>query len=212
MGKWMQWMERMVGGGQNGAKRINSFRWLLLIGLVGVGLMVMNSFLNVKQLDTDPNSRASPDPNSTPVTSVKDTKDQSGFSGYEQSYEAAIRDILQTVVGVGDSDVLVTIESTEETVVQTNPKDSQRVTTEKDQNGAQRNITEVTRSGEVVLYDISGSQNPIIVKQIKPKVRGVVVVAKGAENATVKSMIVEAVSRGLDVPPHRISVLPRKQQ
>jgi stage III sporulation protein AG len=51
----------------------------------------------------------------------------------------------------------------------------------------------------------------LVVKTVKPKIRGVVVVAKGAENATVKKLISDAVERGLEVPAHRISVVPRKQ-
>lgn len=211
MGKWLQMLEKWVGGGPGGGKRITAFRWLMLIGLLGVAFMLMNSFLTVKQVDPLPEGRASPAGDVKQTFVGKDNKEGVGFSDYEHSYESAIRDILQTVVGVGDSQVLVTIESTEETIVQSNSKESQQITTEKDTNGSQRNITEVTRSGEVVLYELSGNQTPIVQKRIKPKIRGVVVVARGAENVTVKQMIIEAVSRGLDVAPHRISVLPRKQ-
>lgn len=211
MGKWLQQMEKWVGGGPGGPKRVTTFRWLMLIGLAGVAFMILNSFLTVKQVDPVPEGRASPDSPSKQAFLGKESKDQSAFQDYEDSYESAIRDILQKVVGVGDAEVLVTIESTEETVVQSNTKDSQEITQEKDTNGATRHITQITRSGEVVLYETSGNQTPIVLKKIKPKIRGVVVVARGAENLTVKQMIVEAVSRGLDVPSHRISVLPRKQ-
>jgi stage III sporulation protein AG len=90
-------------------------------------------------------------------------------------------------------------------------RDTQQVTSEKDVNGATRNITDVTRSGDTVMYSNSGSQSPLVQKYIKPKIRGVLIVAKGAENITVKKLISDAVERGLDVPPHRISIVPRKQ-
>ncbi|MNW16560.1 hypothetical protein D3C71_2154450 [compost metagenome] len=57
----------------------------------------------------------------------------------------------------------------------------------------------------------SSDEVPLVVKTTKPKIRGVVVVAKGAENPTVKLLIADAVERGLEVPAHRISVVPRKQ-
>jgi len=94
--------------------------------------------------------------------------------------------------------------------VQLNEKTTQELTNESDRNGTTRHITQVTRDGQVVLYELSGGQSPIVVKKLKPKVRGVVIVAKGAENATVHKLIQEAVSRGLDVPMQRISVVPRK--
>ena len=51
---------------------------------------------------------------------------------------------------------------------------------------------------------------PIVVETKKPAIRGVLVVAKGADNIQVKKWIVEAVTRSLDVPSHRVSVLPKK--
>ncbi|MDT2191466.1 hypothetical protein [Paenibacillus larvae] len=112
---------------------------------------------------------------------------------------------------MGEPEVMVNIESTEETVVERNAKESHQTTSEKDTNGVSRNISEITRDGQVVLYQVSGDQKPLVLKYIKPKIRGVLVVAKGAENMTVKRMISEAVERSLDVPAQKISILPKKQ-
>lgn len=210
MAKWLQWLEQRVGGGPGGPKRVGAFRWIILLGLLGVAFMILNSFLNVKTIGPPDDPGASPQPAQQTFLG-KEAGDKSGFRDYEDAYESAVRDILQKVVGIGDVEVLVTIDSTEETIVHSNQNESQQVTSEKDQNGSTRHITEITRSGEVVLYEASGGQSPIVLKKIKPRIRGVVVVAKGAENLTVKQMIAEAVGRGLDVPAHRISVLPRKQ-
>ena len=53
-------------------------------------------------------------------------------------------------------------------------------------------------------------EGPIISETKKPSVRGVLVVAKGAENIQIKKWIIEAVTRSLDVPSHRVSVMPKK--
>lgn len=45
---------------------------------------------------------------------------------------------------------------------------------------------------------------------MKPRVRGVLVVAKGADNIQVKAWITEAVQKVLDVPAYKISILPKK--
>lgn len=52
-------------------------------------------------------------------------------------------------------------------------------------------------------------EQPIVLKKLKPQVRGVLVVAKGAENLKVKAAMIEAIQRVLDVPMHRISVMPK---
>jgi stage III sporulation protein AG len=210
MGKFMQWMEQKFGGGPGGTKRTNTFLWLILIALLGAALMIGNSFLNVKAVDPIHSARASPEPSHQETFLGGSSNGKASFHDYEVAYEAELKEILQKIVGVGDAEVLVTIESTEEITVDKNYKDSQQMTTEKDEKGATRNISEVTRSGEVVIYQVSGDQHPLILKVIKPKIRGVIVVAKGAENLTVKKMITEAVERGLDVPSYRVSILPRK--
>ncbi|MEF3301935.1 stage III sporulation protein AG [Paenibacillus sp. GYB003] len=211
MAKWLQWLEERVGGGPGGGKRVNTFRWLMLLGLLGVAFMILGSFLHVIPVGQPDGQGGAPSPPAQQTFASKDPNDKAGFREYEHAYEDAIKAILQKVVAVGDVEVLVTIDSTEETIVQSNSKETQQITNEKDQNGSTRHITEISRSGEVVLYEASGGQTPLVLKKIKPRIRGVVVVAKGAENMTVKQMIAEAVGRGLDVPAHRISVLPRKQ-
>lgn len=211
MAKWMTQLEEWLGGGPGGTKRVKTFRWLLLIGLIGAALMLFSSFA-MKEVDSLGAGRASPPTNDTlPAMANGMSKEGAAFKEYEQAYETQLRDILQKIVGVGDVEVLVTVDSTEEVAVEKNMRDTQQVTSEKDVNGATRNITDVTRSGDTVMYSNSGSQSPLVQKYIKPKIRGVLIVAKGAENLTVKKLISDAVERGLDVPPHRISIVPRKQ-
>lgn len=215
MGKWMQNIEKWLGsggGGEGGSKRSRTLMWLILIGLLGAALMIMNSFLTVKQVDPyTEGPRASPADETAAVLGRTASKEQSMFREYEETYEQKLREILQKIIGVNDPEVMVSIESTEEVIVEKNNNDSQSLTNERDTNGAQRSISELTRRGETVLVQSSGNQQPIVLKYIKPKVRGVIVVAKGAENAAIKKMIIEAVERGIGVGAHRISVLPRKQ-
>ncbi|MCR8633953.1 stage III sporulation protein AG [Paenibacillus radicis (ex Xue et al. 2023)] len=211
MGAMMKWLEQWFSGGPGGTKRIATFRWLLLLGLVGAAFMILNSYVTVKDVDPIGVGRASPPAADKPAFGSSVSKERNTFREYEEAYQLQLKEILTKIVGVGEVEVLVTIESTEEIMVERNSKDSQQVTNEKDQHGATRHITDVSRSGEVVLYEVSGGKQPLVVKTIKPKIRGVLVVAKGAENLTVKKMITEAVERGLDVPANRISILPRKQ-
>ncbi|TCZ77451.1 stage III sporulation protein AG [Paenibacillus albiflavus] len=209
MGNWKSKMEKWFGTGPSGTKRTHTLMWLVLIALLGAALMIMNSFLSVKEVDplTD---RASPPAEITAPVTAK-AKDNSAFREYEEVYEERLREILQKIVGVGDPEVMVTIESTEEVIVDKNTQDTQSVTNERDSNGASRTITENTRKNDSVLIQVSGNQQPHVLKYIKPKVRGVIVVAQGAENPAVKKMIIEAVERGVDVLAHRIAVWPRKQ-
>ncbi|MFC5467888.1 stage III sporulation protein AG [Cohnella suwonensis] len=215
MAKWLQQLESFIGGGSGGQKRVKAFRWLILIGLIGAALLLASSLMNVKSLDPGQNPDLSPprdedSPEQSTFLGAGEEK-TSLFSDIETEIEGKLKDMLEKIVGVGTADVMVTVDSTEETVVQLNEKLVQTLTEETDRNGAKRHITDVSKDGQVVLYEISsGVQSPIVLKKIKPKIRGVLIIAKGTEDATVHRLVAEAVSRGLDVPIHRISVVPRK--
>jgi stage III sporulation protein AG len=212
MGKWMKKLEQWVGGGPDGPKRFNSFRWLLILGLIGVAIMLFNSFVNVKKVDPENVGREPPGViKNEPVLQTTAGEDSS-FAGIEKVFEDNMKQMLEQIVGVGTVDVMVTVDSTEEVIVQRNVKDMQEENNETDANGGQRHTTQYTRDGEIVTYESSGGQHtPIITKKVKPQVRGVLVVAMGAENPTVKQLIVDAVQKGLNVPSYKISVVPRKQ-
>ncbi|MBA9088416.1 stage III sporulation protein AG [Fontibacillus solani] len=208
---WLKKLEQWIGKGTDGKKRTQTFRLLLIIGLIGIAIMLFNSFVNVKKVDTGGEGREPPVMQDLPVTALSEDIAENPFAKIELSLETKTKDILEKIVGVGAVDVMVTIDSTEEVIVQRNVKDTQELTEETDPNGGKRHITQYTKDGQIVTYESSGNEQPIVTKKIKPKVRGVLIVAKGAENKTVKSLIVDAVEKGLNVPAYRISVVPRKQ-
>jgi len=216
MANWLERMESYIGGGSGGPRRVKAFRWLVLIGLLGAAMLLAASLMNVKTVDPSRAPDFSPPrdedgPQQEAFFGGGEDKGISTFADIESEFESRLKGMLEKIVGVGTVDILVTVDSTEETVVQLNEKQMQTITDETDRNGAKRHITDVSKDGQVVLYEISsGVQSPIVVKKIKPRIRGVMIVAKGAENAAVRKLIAEAVSGGLDVPIHRISVVPRK--
>ncbi|GGH43174.1 stage III sporulation protein AG [Paenibacillus silvae] len=211
MKRWLKKLETWMGGGENGAKRSQTFRWLIILGLIGVGIMLFNSFVNVKKIDSENIGREPPEQATSMSTMQNDLLEENPFQAIEIAFEDKMKGILENIVGVGTVDVMVTVDSTEELVVQRNVKDSQQLTEETDANGGKRHMTQYTRDGEIITYEISGDQTPIVTKKLKPQIRGVLVVARGAENKVVKDLITDAVEKGLNVAAYRISVVPRKQ-
>ncbi|WP_054941499.1 stage III sporulation protein AG [Paenibacillus ihuae] len=213
MGNWLKKLEQWAGGGSGSPKRSHTFRWLIILGLLGAAIMLFNSFVNVKKLDSEDTGREPPVSESSQATLQQgDMGSPNSFDGIEQAMEERTKEILEKIVGVGTVDIMVTVDSTEEIVVQRNMNDSQQQSEETDASGGKRHTTQYTRDGEIVTYSQSGDETPIITKRIKPQVRGVLVVAKGAENKVVRGLIEEAIQKGLNVPSYRISVVPRKQE
>lgn len=211
MAKWLKGLESIVGGGgPGGPKRIKTLHILLIIGLVGASLMVLNSFLTFNKVEPsamDPNPSPANEEAAVSGGGVEGTR----FDAIEQPLEQRLKEILEKIVGVGSVDVLVTVDSTEEIVFEQNEEETQSITDENDRNGGRRHITSITKKGQIVISEVSGDQKPIVTKTINPRIRGVLIVAKGAENATVRRLIIDAVEKGVNVPANRISVAPSKQ-
>ena len=214
MAKWLESLESMVGGGPGGPKRVKSLRWLLIIGGLGIAILILNPFITLQNVPPPESDAAGADvpPPVEEAWAGKQDSGTSAFDAIEQPLETRLKDILEKIVGVGTVDVLVTIDSTEEIVFEKNEKVTEQKTDENDGKGGRRHITSTTSDGQVVIYEVSGDQTPVVTKKIKPRVRGILVVAKGAENATVRKLLADAVQKGVNIPPHRISIVPSKVQ
>ncbi|WP_317890218.1 stage III sporulation protein AG [Paenibacillus sabuli] len=189
---------------------MRTLRWLLLIAAAGIGLMLLNSFLPMTPVEpaNQPSDSSSA---AEPAMLGHEAEPASPFAEIERPLEERLEEMLAKIVGVGAVDVMITVESTEETIIERNVNQSQQTTEETDRDGGKRRIASYTKDGQVVLYELDGQQTPIVTKRINPTIRGILIVARGAEHPTVKKLILDAVQKGYNVPEHRISIVPSKQ-
>lgn len=135
---------------------------------------------------------------------------QTAYSG--DSTEIRLRTLLSQIQGVGKVDVMITYSTAGENVpaYDTNRKTSR--TDEKDSEGGIRNIYDDECNTTLVYEDSpTGGKTPVILKKLGPEVKGVLVVAEGADSVTVRERIINAVRVALDVPAHRVEVVQRKK-
>ena len=109
--------------------------------------------------------------------------------------------------GVGQVSVMVTTYSDEEKVLAEDKNESSQQTDEKDQAGGTRSSQNISSNHQVVLQ--SGN-TPYVIKENKPEIKGVLILAEGADDSVVRSEITEAVASLLDVPVHKVSVLKKQ--
>lgn len=192
-------------GDKGDGKKFGKLQWLFVLGALGVASMLANSFMQFTP--NKPAVQTTASSGDVPAFSAK--KADSSMEQYEEMYETKLKEVLQTINGVGQVEVMVNLESTEEVIVEKNRNRSTQTTKEADK-GATRDITNETEQEQVVLAKSDKGDTPVVTKTIKPKVRGVVVVATGAGNLQVKAWILEAVQRSLGVPSYKISILPKK--
>ncbi|RKD25575.1 stage III sporulation protein AG [Ammoniphilus oxalaticus] len=208
---WFSKLKQKWGKGEEGKKRIGAVQKLIVLGAIGAAVMIFSSFQTDRQPWTATNQQPESPPDEQAVFSAKSSnKDEPSMADYEAQYVGQLKEILEEVIGVGEVSVMVNLESTEEVIVQKDTNERSQVTKEVDKERATRDIQDSSKDEKVVLVQGSQGEHPIIVKKVKPKVRGVVVVARGAENMKVKAWIHEAVQKALHVEPHKISILPKK--
>lgn len=199
------------GGGGNDGKGPKKNRWAWLLALAGVGVMlfILSSFLADPVEEDNPfDTQLNKD---KPTTSTVETTVMGSMQDYEKKYETQLAAVLEKVQGISDVTVMVNLDSTEEEVVQYDTREQIQTTTENDTKGGTRSTEQNNTERKTTMHRTDNGDQPVVVKRLKPKVRGVIVVAKGTEDLVVKARVLEAIQRTLDVPLHRISVMPTDQ-
>lgn len=131
---------------------------------------------------------------------------------YEAYYEKELSHALEEIVGVSNVTVMVNTSGTSRHIYQTNDSKKEQLTEETDSEGGSRKVTDSSSDENVVIVRRGENEEPLLIESQKPDISGVLVVANGVDNIQVKTWVVEAVSRVLDIPSHRVSVMPRKQK
>ncbi len=209
MNKWFQKLKRLLEPNQHtSGQRPNKLSYFIMIGLIGLFiLLVSNIFSSPKEQSTIPQQPIQSE-ESTETSSAK--KDETEIKQeLEDSYEADLADMIGKIQGVADVEVMVNLDSTNVTVYEKNIIKGKQTTDETDTNGGKRKVEDDTEETEVVLVRQGDQEVPLLVKTKKPDVRGVFIVASGVEDPTVKMWVIESVAKVLDVPPHKISVMPK---
>lgn len=131
---------------------------------------------------------------------------QSGDSAYVAGLESRLQSVLGKMAGVGRVEVMITLESTSEAVVNKDVPYTRN--NEEDISGEQTKSSHSFESREeTVMVQTDGDTVPYVIKSIYPKIEGVVVVAEGAGQASIKNEIVEAIEVLFGVEPHKVKVL-----
>ena len=145
-----------------------------------------------------------------PAFGQKQNEGNELIATYERAYEGQVKEALDAIVGVEDAIVVVNVDATEKKVLEKNKTSKTQTTDETDREGGQRKVEDQSKEEQLVIIRNGQKEVPIIIETKKPVIRGVLVVAKGAENIQVKKWIIEAVTKVLDVPSHRVAVMPKK--
>ncbi|KJE27102.1 stage III sporulation protein AG [Geobacillus kaustophilus] len=197
-------------GGGEGAQKKWPFSYVIVLLLAGVALMAASHWTNNGEEAASKSSAGHPSAPAEPAfLASKETKEKV-IAAYEERYEKELKAALEAIEGVDDVTVVVNLDSTELKLYEKKRSTQQQTTEESDKEGGKRTIENESTNEEVIIIHNGEEETPLVVATKKPDIRGVLVVAKGADNLQIKKWIVEAVTRVLNVPSYRVAVLPKK--
>lgn len=137
-------------------------------------------------------------------TYLTEGKSQAGLAansaGAQSDIEEKLKTVLSKVDGAGRVDVIINYESTAE-LVPALSEDSQTSVSEGDGKSS------TTSSEKKDIATVQGNSEVLIIKENQPEVRGVIIVAEGAENIGVKMDLLNAVTTLLNVEPSKVEIL-----
>ena len=181
----------------NNKKKIENI--MVFIVILAITIIAINYIWN-----RDKQSKSS---NTVPEAEGRnDVVQVSSEINYDEN-EEKLANILSNIEGVGKVKVLLTYSETSTYVPIYNENLKESNTTETDSSGGSRIVSETDSQKEVIYKeDSSGNQEPVTQSIISPKIEGAIITAEGADNAQVKTSIVEAVEAATGLATHKIQV------
>ena len=144
--------------------------------------------------------------NSSSKTSEKQEKsiETSQNDAYVEALENKLVHILENVDGVGKAEVMITLKSSKESVL--NKDLSEEKQTEEERSGETQKVNKnQKKQEETILSDSSGNSAPYVIKELEPEIS--VISCEGAGNKVVEASVLEAVQVLFGVSANHIKVL-----
>ncbi|MCH5315536.1 MAG: hypothetical protein J1E81_06460 [Eubacterium sp.] len=149
---------------------------ITIIGALGIALILLSGFTGGNKSNTNTAE-----------------KEQLSYEAYTQELENKLSNIISSISGVGECEVMITLENSYESVYATNSE-------------FKNNDDSVNQKDEYVIYDADSGETPVLIKEYMPKVMGVSIVCSGGENIEVKEKVIESVTALFNIPTNRVSV------
>lgn len=196
----MIWVEKLIIKIKKYLEKVNNKKLmnnLFIILIIGIILLIVANIIMGEKKDIDINPGS--------VETLDDPIN--GNLDYESILEGKLENILSQMAGVNKVKVMITLEDTLEKIPAFNTTQNNETTNEIDSQGGTRE----TIREDMTIQVATGSEGSFtVLKEIKPTVKGVIVIAEGAENLEVKEMLYEAVKTVLGIPGSKVEVYSSK--
>ncbi|MCL2884047.1 MAG: stage III sporulation protein AG [Oscillospiraceae bacterium] len=159
-------------------------KWIVVAGVAGMLLLMLSSFL----------------PKSTAAAAVPQTTGMTAAQ-YITDTEARLTSLVGGIQGAGECQVMVTLENGVRYVYAT-----QGSTSSNSVQGADQQSQQQSGQDTFVIVDTASGKQGLLITEVQPTVKGVVIVCAGGDNADVRQRVTQAVTTALGIPFTRVCV------
>lgn len=167
-------------------------KYLIIIGLIGIVLIFVSGFFPKAEKD------------------VKKTEESKGIYEYSEQLKKELEDTISNIDRAGKAEVFLTFERGYEYIYAKTDKKSE----DKSESSKTNEYSADEKSSgeeEYIIVNTEDGEKPLIVTEIEPKVKGVVIVCKGGDSQDVVTRIKSSVSISLGIPESKICVVPKSK-
>ena len=186
----MEWKKKM-------RELIKQVGWVRLILLLICGIFLIIVSIPEKERDLSKSQTVTESQTSNYDTDENDI--------YVEKMEERLAGILELMEGAGRVEVMITLASSSETII--NKDQTYEETSETERNSDGKEALSSLRKEETVFSEKDGDQNPYILKTVEPAVEGIIIVMDGGNIPSVSNAVTEAVQALFHVDAHKIKVL-----
>ena len=194
-----KWLEKIISKDKNPKKRIENLVFLII--LLIITLFVINIILKKdnSKIDIIDNENET-------ITKVLANNNQSK----KEELEGSLEEILSTIKSVGKVRVFINYSESRDIIPLYDETTTTSSVKEEDSSGGTRNTVQTETQKDVVFSEQSGNKEAIIQKTIMPKVQGAIITAEGANDAVIKTNIINAVQAVTGLTIDKIQVFEMK--
>jgi len=188
-------------------KNKNTITNLAVAATIGILLLVMNGeFFGEKEENAE--VRVLPEEAGNSIETIS----RQIPSTHEGILEARLEEAFSHVQGVGEVRVMLTLAHGREIVIAEDILLNESNTSEVDASGGTREVSTTSLNSNKIIIGGSGGHQPLILKEIEPQVEGVIIIAEGGDNVTVREALINATRTVLGIDAHRVQVLQMANQ
>ncbi|GMB10542.1 MAG: stage III sporulation protein AG [Candidatus Improbicoccus devescovinae] len=125
---------------------------------------------------------------------------------YEKKMKYDLENIISNISGVGNTKVFITFENTKEIIYATEGKQNNEKIFDESNGSVKRKKTGDKQKKYITTKDSDGNEHPVILTEILPKIKGVVIVCEGGGDPNIRNEITETIASVFNIMPVHIHV------